>query len=485
MNKALLLLSTLLLYAAGCSSTRTGSPTSSRGVDDAARIGAARHLEQRVEGQFAREAGLERRGVLGKPLAVAAAGSETQAPSAAYDEGGQGGLGPVQPAITITSEAAGLEIVDQTEIELRKEELVVGKREVSNGGVLIRKVVQTENVSQPVELRREEYVLERVPASQAGRSADPGILNAFQGREIYLPLTREEAISTKRVLLSEGVQYGKRIETDRQIVTAPVRAEDVEIVKNPDLSDPRFSAVPRRPAPGSGLGFVQGAGGPAIQTAAERMQLAREELVVGKAEVDHGGLYLRKIIRTETASQPVELKREEFVMQRTPLGDQPVSGAEFQPREIRLDLSREEAVVGTRNYPTEFVRIRKQVHKDTETVSAAVRKENLEVVKLAGSSAQWGQGGTGIGSEIGTAIANESGSGAESLQDLAISEHVREALANGSLGKKYSVLSVVTREGMVTLRGTVDSEKEKARIGKAVGKLSGVRGVRNELTVRR
>jgi hypothetical protein len=46
--------------------------------------------------------------------------------------------------------------MNATSIELRKEELVVGKREISNGGVLIRTVVQTENVSQPVELRREE-----------------------------------------------------------------------------------------------------------------------------------------------------------------------------------------------------------------------------------------------------------------------------------------------------------------------------------------
>ena len=60
-----------------------------------------------------------------------------------------------------------VETVPEADIALHKEELVVGKREVSNGGVLIRTVVQTENVSQPVDLRREEYVIERIPASQA------------------------------------------------------------------------------------------------------------------------------------------------------------------------------------------------------------------------------------------------------------------------------------------------------------------------------
>ena len=42
----------------------------------------------------------------------------------------------------------------------------VGKREVEYGGVRLRKVVKTEVVNQPVELTREEIVIERVPAGQ-------------------------------------------------------------------------------------------------------------------------------------------------------------------------------------------------------------------------------------------------------------------------------------------------------------------------------
>jgi uncharacterized protein (TIGR02271 family) len=488
MKKTTILLCLLFITGAGCSSTRTAS-SSSWSVEKDPQLASGRHVEQRVEGQFAREAGFERRGRVGKGVAVET--TLPQTPMAVIEEteaeaqGGMGGVGQGQGTVVVASEGCGLETVDQADIELRKEELVVGKRQVSNGGILIRKIVATETVNKPIDLRREEYVLERIPASEARDLTSVGSPNAFMGREIYLPLTREEALAGKRTLLTESIQFGKRIETDRETVSAPVRTEDVEIVKNPNLSDPRFANVPRKPAPGSPQPtIVPAAAGPG-ETSGGQMQLAREELIVGKREVEHGGLYLRKLIRTETASQPIELKREELVIERTPMGDKPVSAATFDPREITINLTREEAVAGTRNYPTEIVRLRKQVHTDTENVTGTVRSEKVEVVKLAEkSAAMLGQGGTGSGTESGTVFSSDAGYATpETLasKDQAINERVRSALANGTLGRKYTVLSVSTHEGVVTLRGTVDSTKEKAQLAKGIAKMSGVRGVKNEL----
>jgi uncharacterized protein (TIGR02271 family) len=267
--------------------------------------------------------------------------------------------------------------------------MVVGKREVNNGGVLIRTVVQTENVSKPVELSREEYVIERISVADAA-AMNPE--NAFRGREIYIPLTREEAFTTKHALLSEKVQIGKRTETERQTVSSPVRSEDVEVTKlsgkTPAIS-PQESTVEAAPAPSE----------------PSSLNLLREEILFGKATVDNGGVKLQKVVRTQTASQPVELKREEFTIDRTPVSDATVASADFAPKEIQLALSREEAVVGTRIQSTEMVRVRKQVHTDTQTVSGTIRKENIEIVKLAaGQSAMGGtatQGGTTVISESG------------------------------------------------------------------------------------
>jgi uncharacterized protein (TIGR02271 family) len=106
----------------------------------------------------------------------------------------------------------------------------VGKREVEYGGVRLRKVVRTEVVNQPVELTREEIVIERVPAGEA-RATTPGGAE-FKQEEIYVPLRREEAVVAKEARVREEVRVGKRKERETQTVSETVRKEDVEIEKN-------------------------------------------------------------------------------------------------------------------------------------------------------------------------------------------------------------------------------------------------------------
>ncbi len=326
-------------------------------------------------------------------LMTGCATSHHKASSSHYTTEAQGA-----PAIPQTTEvltaSGGVETANQADIQLHKEEMVVGKRTVSNGGVLIRTVVQTENVSQPVEVNREEYVIERVPASQAAGLAKE---NIFQGREIYIPLTREEAFGTKRALVSEKIQLAKKIETDHQTVSTPVRSEDVEITKVSGKAPGTYSQEPMA--------------GPTAAGDANSLKLLREEMVVGKTVVDNGGVKLQKIVRTQTASQPVELQREEYTVDRSSVSDPQVVGADFSPKEIRMSLSREEPVVGTRIEPTELVRVRKQVHTDTQTVSGTVRKENVEIVKLGAEPAA--VGGTSAAGQSGATVLSESGSAKE------------------------------------------------------------------------
>jgi uncharacterized protein (TIGR02271 family) len=112
------------------------------------------------------------------------------------------------------------------------------------------------------------------------------------------------------------------------------------------------------------------------------LQLRREELVVGTRQVEGGGALLRKTVRTQEVSRPVELRREEISIQRNAADSQPGASADFQPREIRIDLMREEPVVSTRSYIAEIVRVRKQTQTDTENVAGKVRREELEIVEL-------------------------------------------------------------------------------------------------------
>ena len=93
---------------------------------------------------------------------------------------------------------------------------------------LLRKIVRTETVNQPVELSREEIVIERVPVTGEQQT---GEIKAEVGAEqdIYIPLRREEAVIEKTTRTREEIRVGKRRETEKENVQGEVRREDVEI----------------------------------------------------------------------------------------------------------------------------------------------------------------------------------------------------------------------------------------------------------------
>jgi len=120
-------------------------------------------------------------------------------------------------------------------IPLYKESLIVGKREVDAGSVRVRKIVKTETVNQPVELRHEEIVIERQPASGETAQAGP---NAFQQQqETVIQLKQEEPVIEKWASSAGQVVLQKRSSTDQRNIQEQVRSEDVDIVKsgNPNV----------------------------------------------------------------------------------------------------------------------------------------------------------------------------------------------------------------------------------------------------------
>lgn len=124
-------------------------------------------------------------------------------------------------------------------MQLSEEQLRVGKREVEAGGVRLRKIVRTEMVNQPVELRREEVVIERVPASEAA-----GAEASFDEEEVYIPLRREEAVVEKEAHVREEVRARKESQTDTQQVTERVRREDVEVERTGEAQERETGRIP-------------------------------------------------------------------------------------------------------------------------------------------------------------------------------------------------------------------------------------------------
>ena len=114
------------------------------------------------------------------------------------------------------------------EVPLTEEEVKVGKRTVDAGQVRLRKIVRTEVVNQPVEIKHEDVVIERVAAGdvRAGATSD------FKEEVIDVPLTREEVVVAKDAHVTGAVRLHKTAESETQNVSETVRKEDVEVVRD-------------------------------------------------------------------------------------------------------------------------------------------------------------------------------------------------------------------------------------------------------------
>jgi uncharacterized protein (TIGR02271 family) len=128
------------------------------------------------------------------------------------------------------------------------------------------------------------------------------------------------------------------------------------------------------------------------------MQLKEERVKVGKREVESGGVRLRKIVRTETVQQPVELQHEEIVIERVAGSGAAVSGEGFKEETIFIPLRREEPVIEKETRVREEVRVGKKREAERRTVSESVRKEDVEVENQQ-NPRFGGQGESGRGSE--------------------------------------------------------------------------------------
>ena len=125
------------------------------------------------------------------------------------------------------------------EVPLSKEEVRIGKREVSAGDIKVRRKVETEQVSVPVELKREEAVVERVSPSETRSTGK----QPFQEERIEVPLKREEPVVEKESRVTGGVRIRKTEGVEEQTVQENVRREAVDIDESGNAR-----AAGRRPA---------------------------------------------------------------------------------------------------------------------------------------------------------------------------------------------------------------------------------------------
>src|ERR1051325_6031887 len=112
-------------------------------------------------------------------------------------------------------------------VPLYEEKINVGKREVESGSVRLRKVVKTETVNQPIELRHEELVIDR--ESGASAQGNKVLDQPFQGGETVIRLKSEVPVVEKQTAQTGQVVVQTRSSSIQTNIQGEIRREDIDI----------------------------------------------------------------------------------------------------------------------------------------------------------------------------------------------------------------------------------------------------------------
>lgn len=136
----------------------------------------------------------------------------------------------------------GREVAEE-HIPIVEEQLKVGKREVSRGGVRVRSYTEEKPVHEQVRLREEHVEVQRRPVDQPLGAANLGG-DPFQERQIELTETAEEAVVAKEARVVEEVVVRKDVEEHQETISDTVRRTHVDVDQLGDTSRDRRDEDP-------------------------------------------------------------------------------------------------------------------------------------------------------------------------------------------------------------------------------------------------
>jgi len=193
--------------------------------------------------------------------------------------------------------------------------------------------------------------------------------------------TYEEGVRRGGVLLTADVD-------DSNVDEAVAVLEQANTIDIDDRSNEWRSNGWDYPAAGAAIGG--GAALSSVGTAApitgtsereEVIPIVEEELVVGKRDVDRGGVRVRSYVTETPVHEQIRLRNERINVERRPV-DLPLSAADgdaFRERSIDMVATGEEAVVGKTARVVEEVVVSKTANEHVEEVDDTVRRTEVEV----------------------------------------------------------------------------------------------------------
>jgi len=141
-------------------------------------------------------------------------------------------------------------------------------------------------------------------------------------------------------------------------------------------------------APAATVGMAAPAAAPMATGRNDTIQVVREDLVVGKREVEQGAVRVTSHVVETPVEQQVALHNERVVVDRRPI-NRPLTGVAadaFRTRTLSASARSEEAVVGKEARVVEEIGLRKEATDRVETVRDTVRETKVDVEQVPGSA---------------------------------------------------------------------------------------------------
>jgi len=127
----------------------------------------------------------------------------------------------------VTSDA-DLDTTRPTSIPVIEEELLVGKKEVTTGGVRLKSRIIQRPVEESIRLREEFVTVERTPVDRIATESD---FDTFKEGTIEVVEHAEIPVVSKEARIVEEVSLGKQVEEREEIISDTVRSTQVETEK--------------------------------------------------------------------------------------------------------------------------------------------------------------------------------------------------------------------------------------------------------------
>lgn len=226
-----------------------------------------------------------------------------------------------------SSQAGQNEIV----IPLHEEQVNVGKRTVDAGQVTIRKIIKTETVNQPIELRHETLVIDREGAGAEARSSaqssqSSAQLNAQSTAQTDSSTARTDSNWQKGAFNQNQDQSSAQAENQQQSSSQAADQQSQASTEQSSANEPAGASYQQSQRASSDLND-----GSAFQEQTYTIQLKKEVPVIDKSVVQTGQVVARKNSQMQQQTIQQQIRKEDVQLDK--------SGAAAQNVQIRGDFN--------------------------------------------------------------------------------------------------------------------------------------------------